>query len=137
MIPEMTPTEFVRRRNAGEEMTLLDVREPSEVAEASVPGALHIPMAQVPHRLQELDPAREIVVLCRSGGRSFQVAMYLRQRRPRDPKVQQLFLDANGRPIGRFGIRYVIGKYAAHAHASCPSLNAKTVNRVWRPIPTG
>jgi rhodanese-related sulfurtransferase len=80
MIPEMTPTEFVRRRDSGEEMTLLDVREPSEVAEASVPGALHIPMAQVPHRLQELDPGREVVVLCRSGGRSFQVAMYLRQQ---------------------------------------------------------
>jgi len=55
------------------------------------------------------------------------LAVYLRQRRPRDPKVQQLFLDANGRPIGRFGIRYVIGKYAAHAQTSCPSLNAKTV----------
>ena len=80
MIPEMTPTEFVRRRGAGEEMTLLDVREPSEVAAGSVPGALHIPMAQVPDRLQELDPAREVVVLCRSGGRSFQVAMYLLQQ---------------------------------------------------------
>jgi rhodanese-related sulfurtransferase len=80
MIPEMTPTEFVRRRDAGEDMTLLDVREPAEVALASVPGALHIPMAQVPERLQELDRGREVVVLCRSGGRSFQVATYLRQQ---------------------------------------------------------
>lgn len=80
MIPEITPTEFVRRRDAGEDLVLLDVREPAEVAAACVPGTLHIPMAQVPQRLTELDPKREIVVLCRSGGRSFQVAMYLHQQ---------------------------------------------------------
>jgi site-specific recombinase XerD len=52
---------------------------------------------------------------------------YLPQRHPRDPAVQQLFLDANGRPITRFGIRHVIGKYAAQAHDACPSIAAKTI----------
>jgi site-specific recombinase XerD len=52
---------------------------------------------------------------------------YLPQRHPKAPAVQQLFLDANGRPITRFGIRHVIGKYAAQAHGACPSIAAKTI----------
>lgn len=80
MIPEMSPAEFVRRRESGADMVLLDVREPYELALAAVPGVVHIPMAQVPARLDEIDPAREIVVLCRSGGRSLRVAMFLKQQ---------------------------------------------------------
>lgn len=80
MIDEMTPAEFVRRREAGEDLLLLDVREPPEVAAAAVPGSLHIPMAQVPLRLADLDPGRETVILCRSGARSYQVAMFLKQQ---------------------------------------------------------
>lgn len=80
MIPEMSPSEFVRRRDAGEDLLLLDVREPREVQIAAVPGVLHIPMAQVPARLDEIDRGRHVVVLCRSGGRSLQVATFLQQR---------------------------------------------------------
>lgn len=80
MIPEISPSEFVRRRDAGEPLLLLDVREPYELEIASVPGALHIPMAQVPERLDEIDRDREVVVLCRSGGRSLRVAMFLKQQ---------------------------------------------------------
>jgi rhodanese-related sulfurtransferase len=80
MVREISPTEFVARRERGDELLLLDVREPHELAIASVPGALHIPMGQVPERLGELDPQREIVVLCRSGGRSLQVARFLESR---------------------------------------------------------
>jgi adenylyltransferase/sulfurtransferase len=80
MIPEISPGEYVRRRDAGENLLLLDVREPYEVEIASVPGALHVPMAQVPERLAEIDRNREVVVLCRSGGRSLRVAMFLQQQ---------------------------------------------------------
>ncbi len=80
MIEEMTPAEFVRRREAGDDLLLLDVREPREVAAAAVPGSLHIPMAQIPQRLADLDPGRETVILCRSGARSYQVAMFLKQQ---------------------------------------------------------
>jgi adenylyltransferase/sulfurtransferase len=80
MVREISPTEFVARRDAGDDLLLLDVREPHELAIASVPGAVHIPMGQVPERLAELDPKREIVVLCRSGGRSLQVARFLESR---------------------------------------------------------
>jgi len=52
---------------------------------------------------------------------------YLKRRRPKDPKVQRVFLDANDVPISRFGIRHVLGKYAAQANSACPSIGAKTV----------
>ncbi len=77
MIEEMSPAEFVRRRDAGEDLLLLDVREPHELAIAAIAGAMHIPMGEIPERLGELEPARKTVVLCRSGGRSLQVARFL------------------------------------------------------------
>ena len=59
-------------------MTLLDVREDWEIQLAPVPSSVvHIPMSQVPQRLGELDPQQETVVICRSGGRSLDVARYL------------------------------------------------------------
>ena len=78
-IPEITPTEFVARRDRGDNLTLLDVREDWELAVASVPGIVHIPMGQVAERMGELDRDKEIVVLCRSGRRSLEVAKVLQQ----------------------------------------------------------
>ncbi|MGD9387345.1 MAG: rhodanese-like domain-containing protein [Gammaproteobacteria bacterium] len=77
MVQEMTPREFVARRDEGEQLVLLDVREDWELAISRLEEALHIPMGDVPARLDELDPGQEIVVLCRSGGRSGQVARFL------------------------------------------------------------
>lgn len=62
----------------GGEVQILDVREPDEWAAAHIPGALHIPMNQVPQRLHELDRERTIVAVCLSGHRSDHVAQYLR-----------------------------------------------------------
>ena len=78
-VAEITPTEFVARRKQGESLTLLDVREDWELGVASVPGVVHIPMGEVADRLGELDRDREVVVLCRSGRRSLQVANFLQQ----------------------------------------------------------
>jgi rhodanese-related sulfurtransferase len=78
MIKDMTPREFVEQRAGGREMTLVDVREDWETTLAPVPAdLLHIPMGQIADRLAELDPARETVVICRSGGRSLEVARFL------------------------------------------------------------
>ena len=78
MIKDMTPREFLDRRAGGGEMVLLDVREDWETKLAPVPAEiLHIPMGQIADRLGELDPAQETVVICRSGGRSRQVARFL------------------------------------------------------------
>ena len=78
-VAEITPTEFVERRSRGESLTLLDVREEWERGVASVPDVVHIPMGEVADRLGELDRGREVVVLCRSGRRSLQVANFLQQ----------------------------------------------------------
>ncbi len=53
---------------------------------------------------------------------------YLKQRTPKESGIEQLFLNANGAPITRFGIRHITGKYAAVAQQQCPSLKTKTVN---------
>jgi site-specific recombinase XerD len=53
---------------------------------------------------------------------------YLQQRTPKDPAAQQLFLNANGSPVTRFGVRHIVRKYATTAKSQCPSLVAKTVN---------
>ena len=77
-IKEMTPREFLARRTGGAKLTLLDVREDWETTLAPVPtDHLHIPMGQIADRLGELDPAQETVVICRSGGRSLEVARFL------------------------------------------------------------
>ncbi|MGH3754312.1 MAG: rhodanese-like domain-containing protein [Pseudonocardiaceae bacterium] len=61
---------------------LLDVREDDEWVAGHAPGAVHVPMGQVPQRLAELAtafPDRPVHVVCRSGGRSAQVTAYLTQ----------------------------------------------------------
>ncbi len=55
----------------------LDVREPAEVVEGTLPGAINVPLGQLPDRVAELDPNRRVVVLCRSGGRSAHAARLL------------------------------------------------------------
>jgi integrase/recombinase XerD len=54
--------------------------------------------------------------------------VYLEHRIPKDPATQQLFLNANGAPITRFGIRHIIGKYATVARENCLSLENKTIS---------
>ena len=53
---------------------------------------------------------------------------YLEQRSPKEPGIEYLFLNANGAPITRFGIRYITNKYGAAAQDQCPSIKTKTVN---------
>jgi rhodanese-related sulfurtransferase len=76
-VQEMSAAELHARRATGSAPLVLDVRESWEVAAASIPDVLHIPMNQIPARLSELEPGKEIVVMCRSGGRSLQVAHFL------------------------------------------------------------
>lgn len=79
-VPEISAQEFVARRERGDDLILLDVREEWELAIAKVPGIVHIPMGEVPARLSELDNSKEVVVLCRSGRRSHDVAQFLLQQ---------------------------------------------------------
>lgn len=66
--------------DGGEKFTLLDVREPHEVATAQIAGSTHIPMREVPARMGELPADGRIVVHCHHGGRSLRVTQFLRQQ---------------------------------------------------------
>jgi len=75
-IPQITVLELKQRLDAGENLMILDVREPFEYQIANIGGTL-IPQNEVPRRMAEIDRNREIVVQCRSGGRSQRIAEFL------------------------------------------------------------
>ena len=75
---EITPEELDRRLKASEDIFILDVRQPHEYQISNLGGYL-IPLNELANRVNELDPAREIVVHCKTGGRSAQAADYLRR----------------------------------------------------------
>lgn len=56
---------------------LIDVRENDEWAVERAKGATHIPMSEITGRIQEIDPDKDIYVICHAGGRSMQVCQYL------------------------------------------------------------
>lgn len=74
---EITVEELSAWRSGGEQFTLLDVREDSEVRTAAIPGSLHIRMRDIPQRVAELSTDQTVVVMCHHGGRSERVAAFL------------------------------------------------------------
>lgn len=77
-IPQLTVKELKRRIDAGEQLFILDVREPWEYKIAQIGGKL-IPMNEIPQRLAEIDREREVIVHCHHGVRSQRVAEFLQQ----------------------------------------------------------
>ncbi len=77
-IPQISVRELKKRIDSGEDVFILDVREPFEYQIANIGGTL-IPQNDVPQRLNEIDRNREIVVQCKSGGRSQRIAEFLQQ----------------------------------------------------------
>ncbi len=75
---DMTPEELKRRLDAGDDLFVLDVREPNEYQICNIGGHL-IPLNDLPKRVSELDASREIVVHCKMGGRSAKAVDFLRQ----------------------------------------------------------
>ena len=67
---EIKVDELRRRLEAGEDLVVLDVREPDEVARSAIFGSVDIPLGQVVDRMSELDPARPTAVICAAGVRS-------------------------------------------------------------------
>lgn len=80
VVLQLAPEEVKRRLDSGEEIVLLDVREPHELALASLPGALYIPIREVPERSREVPRGKPVVVVCHHGARSLQVTWFLSQR---------------------------------------------------------
>jgi sulfur-carrier protein adenylyltransferase/sulfurtransferase len=77
-VPEIQVEELKRRLDAGEDLFVLDVREPHEYQICNIGGHL-IPLGDLPKRVHEIDSSREIVAHCRSGVRSAKAVDFLRQ----------------------------------------------------------
>lgn len=67
---EITAAEVKKRMDAGEDIQLIDVRQPDEHAFAKIEGAKLIPLGQIVQRMDEIDENRETVIHCKAGGRS-------------------------------------------------------------------
>ena len=76
----VTPEQVSERIARGEEVVLIDVREPYEWNVGHIESAQHIPMQQIPRRLDEIPREAEVIMICRSGSRSAQVQHYLQQQ---------------------------------------------------------
>jgi rhodanese-related sulfurtransferase len=77
---EISPEDLHRRLQAGDDLQLIDVREPEEYDYCHLPGSLLLPLAEVPRRAAEIRAEGPVVVICHHGVRSAQALGYLRQR---------------------------------------------------------
>ncbi|MCD5322446.1 MULTISPECIES: rhodanese-like domain-containing protein [Pontibacillus] len=75
----ITPEEVRKKVEGGENINIVDVREPEEVEEGKIPGAKHIPLGSLDERKDELDKDKEYVMVCRSGGRSGKATAFLEE----------------------------------------------------------
>jgi rhodanese-related sulfurtransferase len=77
---EITAEELHRRLQKGDEVFILDVRNPEEYQICKIAGSTLLPLPALPQRFGELDRNREIVVHCKSGMRSAKAIQFLRQQ---------------------------------------------------------
>lgn len=77
---QLTPKELHSGLSDGADFTLLDIREPWEVAICQLENAVQIPMFTVPEKLHEIKQLQPLVVYCHHGIRSVQVCHYLAQQ---------------------------------------------------------
>jgi adenylyltransferase/sulfurtransferase len=76
-VPEITPLELKVRLGRGDDLVLVDVREPHETQICDIEGSWLIPMGDVPRRLADLDRTRDLIIYCRSGVRSARAVQFL------------------------------------------------------------
>lgn len=81
-VPEIDVQELKQRLDRGDKLTIIDVREPHEwdIGNLEPQGARLIPLGEIEERLDEIDPSEEIVLQCRSGGRSARALELLREQ---------------------------------------------------------
>ncbi|WP_295539533.1 rhodanese-like domain-containing protein [uncultured Thiohalocapsa sp.] len=80
MVNEIDSETLQARLAAGEDVLLVDVRTPAEVAQGAIPNAKHIPMHLLPLRAGELPQDKDFVLYCRSGARSYHACQFLAQQ---------------------------------------------------------
>lgn len=105
-IPTITVEELAAELQGHHSVTLLDVRDPAEVALARIPGAMLIPLGELALRLGELNPASTYVVTCHRGGRSLRACALLREAGFNHVKNLQGGIDAWAQRIDTSMARY-------------------------------
>ncbi len=78
-IPQISVEDLKAKRDRGESPALLDVREPHEYALSDLPDAIKVPLQSLPKSLDKIPKDRDLVVYCRSGGRSASAVQFLQQ----------------------------------------------------------
>ena len=79
-VPEVTVEELKKQLDRGEDVFVLDVREPNEYQICKIAGSKLIPLGELPQRVAELDRDRDMVVHCKMGGRSAKAVALLQER---------------------------------------------------------
>lgn len=80
MINEIDSESLYQRLELADDLLLVDIRTPAEVAQGAIDPSLKLPMHLIPLRLDELPRNRDVVLYCRSGARSYQACAYLMQQ---------------------------------------------------------
>ena len=80
MVTEIDSAGLRARMAASDDVYLVDIRTPAEVAQGAIPGATYLPMHLVPLRMHELPRDKDVVLYCRSGARSYHACAYLAQQ---------------------------------------------------------
>lgn len=76
---QLHPNDLKEKIDSGEELLIVDVREGWEHAKVRIPNALHIPLAQLPQKLSQIDREKDVVVYCHHGVRSLQACQFLQK----------------------------------------------------------
>ena len=74
----ITAKEVEELMNKGEDLYIIDVREPGEVAAGKIPGGVNIPLGLIEFRMNELDKSKNYIMVCRSGARSGRATQFLK-----------------------------------------------------------
>lgn len=77
---EISSQELKARLERDGDLHIVDVREPHEWLQGHIPSAKHIPLGQLPHRMDELDPQQEWFLICHSGARSALACEWLEEQ---------------------------------------------------------
>jgi adenylyltransferase/sulfurtransferase len=88
-VVDMTVEDLKKRLDRGEDLFILDVRNPEEFQICRIPGSTLVPLPSLPQRFGELNPQRELIVHCKSGMRSLKAIHFLREKGFRNLKNLQ------------------------------------------------
>ena len=84
VIAAISPVELAARLAAGDQLHLIDVRDPMEFDYCHLPGSTLVPLDELPQRTADVPAAGPVVLVCHHGVRSAQALAYLQQRHGHD-----------------------------------------------------